>query len=86
MSIALVNENGPFSLFDQVDRTLHVMDGSGISLTFSPKNQKLLKHGDTLLGFRADADVDATLISGGTLDLNVMTNRNFVHHIVFRLE
>lgn len=75
VSTALVETDGPFSTFPDVDRSLSLLDGAGIIL----KVQGQVPFGMTRryepLNFPADVPTEATLISGPITDLNVMTRR-----------
>ena len=79
LSMADVASDGPFSLFPGIDRTLIVVEGSGIELdvegiayaldTASPK-----------LTFSGDDITTGRLLSGPIRDLNVMTRRGQFRH------
>lgn len=79
LSMADVASDGPFSLFPGIDRTLIVVEGSGIELdvegiaypldTASPK-----------LSFSGDDITTGRLLSGPIRDLNVMTRRGQFRH------
>ncbi|SOC35982.1 hypothetical protein SAMN05892877_102279 [Rhizobium subbaraonis] len=84
VSMATVNEPGPFSRFEGVDRTIAVLKGAGIVLHAAD--------GDTLLtreagphSFDGEADVTASIVSGETTDLNVMTRRGQFEHRIEQL-
>lgn len=75
VSTARVEQNGPFSMFPGVDRSLSLLEGNGIIL----KVQGRIPFGMTRrcepLTFPADVPTEATLFSGPITDLNVMTRR-----------
>jgi environmental stress-induced protein Ves len=75
VSTARVEQNGPFSIFPGVDRSLSLLEGDGITL----KVQGRIPFGMTRryepLTFPADVPTEATLFSGPITDLNVMTRR-----------
>ncbi|MGV1915576.1 HutD/Ves family protein [Rhizobium sp. 22-785-1] len=82
ISMASVANNGAFSLFPQIDRTLSILSGHGMSLTIDGAAPVLLAMGSDPLRFAADVPVDATLVDGAITDLNVMTRRGrFVHRV-----
>jgi uncharacterized protein len=86
LSMAVVAADGPFSTFTGVDRTLAVLDGSGLKLTFPDGDARLLTRTSPPLPFPADAPVDSMLLGRGITDLNVMTRRDRFHHTVERIE
>lgn len=82
ISMASVANNGAFSLFPEIDRTLSILSGHGMSLTIDAAAPVLLAMGSDPLRFAADVPVDATLVDGAITDLNVMTRRGrFVHRV-----
>ncbi len=82
ISMASVANNGAFSLFPEIDRTLSILWGHGMSLTIDGAAPVLLTMDSDPLRFAADVPVDATLVDGAITDLNVMTRRGrFVHRV-----
>jgi environmental stress-induced protein Ves len=86
VSMARVEDNGAFSLFPEIDRTLLVLDGAGMALT-------TVNHGDAVLdtnskpyAFPGDQPTSATLTAGGITDLNVMSRRSRIVHDVERID
>jgi hypothetical protein len=74
VSLAEVNEDGPFSPFPGVDRTLVVLEGNGVRLSgVGPLAVELRCHDRA--DFAGEAAVDCALIDGPVRDLNVMTRR-----------
>ena len=75
VSTARVEQNGPFSIFPGVDRSLCLLDGFGVTL----KAQGRMPFGMTRrcepFVFAADVPSEAILMSGPITDLNVMTRR-----------
>lgn len=74
VSIARIEQDGPFSHFPGVDRTLWLLSGKGLTLDFEIKEIML----DTPLAaasFSGDDKVTARLHDGPTEDLNVMADR-----------
>ncbi|MGU3575263.1 HutD family protein [Brucellaceae bacterium C25G] len=85
ISTATVAEDGAFSIFPEIDRTLAVLEGNGIVLSVDG-NKSILKQDSLPYGFAADASTTACLIDGAITDLNVMTRRGVYHHEVERIE
>ena len=82
ISMASVANGGAFSLFPEIDRTLSILSGHGMSLTIDAAAPALLTMESDPLCFAADVPVDATLVDGAITDLNVMTRRGrFVHSV-----
>jgi len=82
ISMATVAMDGPFSIFAGIDRTLSILDGSGMSLTKDGDGPVLLTKGSAPLAFPADVAVAAALADGPITDLNVMTRRAGLRHCV----
>jgi uncharacterized protein len=79
MSLAQVDRDGPFSRFDNVDRTLVLLSGA---MTLHEQERRIgLVRGEPV-SFPGERDVTATLSGGSTLDLNVMTRRGRMQHWV----
>ncbi|MBF9233890.1 HutD family protein [Microvirga sp. BT350] len=85
ISMARVETPGPFSIFPEVDRTLAVLDGVGMTLHFSTRDAVSLTPASAPFAFPADAHVEADLPAGAITDLNVMTRRGRVRHRLRRL-
>ena len=81
ISMATVSSDGPFSEFANIDRTLSVLSGDGISLTIGRMTYTLTQETPPL-AFAGDAPTFGTLVSGPITDLNVMSRRGiFVHSV-----
>ncbi len=81
LSIATISQDGPFSVFPGIDRTLMLLSGKGIDLCFPPGHldhrlDEIGRH----LSFDGADQVDCHLIDGETTDFNVMTRRETVRH------
>lgn len=85
VSMARVENGGPFSGFAGVDRTLAVLDGEGIVLDIAGQAPEELTSTSAPLFFPADVPTQASLIAGPITDLNVMTRRGRMTHKVERL-
>jgi environmental stress-induced protein Ves len=81
VSAATVAEDGAFSVFSDIDRTLSVLEGEGVVLNIDGSNTRLTISSEPL-SFAADAKTHAQLISGPITDLNVMTRRGRFSHVV----
>lgn len=86
ISMATVASNGPFSLFEGVDRTLTILSGAGMALAIDGAPAVHLDPSSEPLTFPADVPVAARLVDGPITDLNVMTRRGRFTHRVVRLE
>lgn len=83
VSLASIAEDGPFSQFPGVDRTLVLVAGDGVLLDFGDE-RVVLSPSEPLVEFAGEDPVHAT-ISGpmtgqSTLDFNVMTRRGRYRH------
>lgn len=74
-SIAEVSTDGPFSVFEGVDRVLAVLAGPGLELRFQGQAAVSLDASTAPLAFAADAPCNAVLIDGAVRDFNVMVRR-----------
>jgi uncharacterized protein len=81
LSLAQVDRDGPFSRFDDVDRTLVLLDGA-MKLQDRNGRIELVRHEPVT--FEGERTVEALLAGGSTLDFNVMTRRGRVRHAVRR--
>jgi environmental stress-induced protein Ves len=84
ISMATVSKPGPFSRFDEVDRTIAVLQGEGIVLN-SNEGATSLTRGARPYSFDGEMPVTASLIYGETTDLNAMTRRGHFTHTMERL-
>jgi hypothetical protein len=84
ISFAQVASEGPFSFFPNVDRTLTLARGRGMTLVFGDGARALTSASDPL-SFPGDVPVVSRLADGPILDLNVMTRRGRFAHRVRRL-
>lgn len=84
VSMAYVDEPGPFSLFRDIDRTLSVIAGNGLSLRLQDGKLISIDRRSEPFEFSGDLKVDCTLIDGPIYDLNIMTRRHRCRHRVSR--
>ena len=82
ISMATVSEDGPFSVFPGIDRTLSILEGQGMELLLEGRAPVLLTQNSAPHPFPADAATNATLVDGTITDLNVMTRRGRFSHSV----
>ncbi|MDI7861981.1 HutD family protein [Rhizobiaceae bacterium n13] len=85
ISMATVAADGPFSAFPGIDRTLSILDGSGMVLDIEGRTPVRLTVDDAPLHFAADVATSATLVGGPITDLNVMSRRTACSHGVRKL-
>ncbi len=84
VSMATVAGPGPFSRFDGIDRTIAVLQGEGIVLA-SGEGETVLRRNSAPYSFAGETLIDASVVSGETTDLNVMTRRGHFAHVMKRL-
>lgn len=84
ISTATVANDGPFSVFPDIDRTLSVLEGNGIVLNVEGVETTLTRDTEPF-AFAADASSGACLSDGPITDLNVMTRRGKFTHDVTRI-
>src|SRR5688572_19494552 len=85
LSLATVASDGPFSVFQGIDRTLCVIRGAGIRLHIGAAPPATLLESSTPCTFDGEATTRTTLIDGAIVDLNVMSRRGRWRHTVKRL-
>jgi len=74
LAMAPVNDDGPFSRIDCVNRSLVVIEGAGMNLSVDRK--KVQCEPLQVVQFRGEAVTEASLIDGPILDINLMVRRN----------
>lgn len=84
ISMARVATDGPFSMFEGVDRTLSVIDGTALELVFE-REAVSLDLTSPPYRFAGDIPVTGRLPAGPIVDLNVMTRRTACRHQARRL-
>jgi environmental stress-induced protein Ves len=73
LAMAPVNEDGPFSRIECVNRLLAVVEGAGMLLSVDRKKLQCLPM--QVVQFRGDAITEATLTDGPIMDINLMVRR-----------
>ncbi|MEK6216352.1 MAG: HutD family protein, partial [Boseongicola sp.] len=79
ISMATVAENGLFSVFDGIDRTLFILEGDGVELSFGGDNVETIG-AKGHLSFPADVPAHAKLRGEAVVDLNIMSRRSRGYH------
>jgi environmental stress-induced protein Ves len=79
LSLAQVERDGPFSRFENVDRTLVLL--SGAMTLHEPSRRIDLRRGEPH-EFAGEVLIDASVSGGSSLDFNVMTRRDRAVHRV----
>ncbi|MBM7113133.1 HutD family protein [Archangium primigenium] len=86
LSIATVATSGPFSLFAGVDRTLVVLEGTGLGLTLADgAGEVALRPTSPPFAFPGDVACDCRLLGGPVRDFNVMVDRSLGSAVVERV-
>jgi environmental stress-induced protein Ves len=78
VSIAEIAQDGDFSLFPGVDRTLMLLDGGGVELEFGDGTPVQLTQRFARHLFPGEAPVSCRLLDGPTRDFNLMLRRGVV--------
>jgi uncharacterized protein len=76
LSLAQVDRDGPFSRFDNVDRTLVLLSGA---MTLHERDRRIDLVRNEPFAFEGERLIEAT-VAGSTLDFNVMTRRGRASH------
>ena len=74
-SIATIAQDGPFSVFPGIDRSITLLSGEGVHLLASPDIRHSLSRVGEPYSFRGEDLVSARLHGGVTTDFNIMTRR-----------
>ena len=85
VSLARVAQDGPFSVFNGVQRTLCVLRGNGIQLQTADQTPVDLYVASEPYTFDGAAATSSHLLDGPIVDLNVMSRRGRFRHHVRRL-
>src|SRR5690606_22470293 len=79
VSLATISEDGAFSQFPGVDRTLALVDGHGMTLQIDGE-PALISDAEPVIAFDGSSEVQARLNRGPTLDFNVMSRSERCWH------
>lgn len=85
VSLATIAEDGAFSAFPGVERTLALVDGHGMTLEIDER-PVLLTRADPVAAFDGESRVVAKLNRGPSTDFNVMTRLDHCYHRFGRRE
>lgn len=80
ISLATIAQDGPFSFFPGVDRTLALLDGASLTLDIDGTRHTLADSEARTLSFPGEAAVSAITHDGASIDFNVMTRRAVCQH------
>lgn len=80
ISLARIVQDGPFSAFPGIDRTLALVEGDGVLLDFDGERRVLLCAEEPVISFDGGHRIDATLSGTATIDFNVMTRQGECTH------
>ena len=80
ISLATIAQDGPFSVFRGIDRTLALVEGPGVSLEVDGDSRFVLSEEAPIVEFPGEAEVTASMLGEATTDFNVMTRRSRCHH------
>jgi environmental stress-induced protein Ves len=78
LSIAEIEQDGPFSVFPGIDRELVLIRGNGLRLRFSDGEVQELQPPHARLRFAGEREVRSELLDGPTHDFNLMWRREAV--------
>ena len=81
LSLAQVDRDGPFSRFDNVDRTLVLLSGA---MTLHERDRRIDLVRNEPFAFEGERAIRATVGGGSTVDFNVMTRRGRANHTARR--
>lgn len=77
ISIAGVQEDGPFSHFENIERYLMLLEGNGITLDGGEHGIGMLFEPLQVFNFAGDIELTGRLSNGPITDLNLMVDRRF---------
>jgi environmental stress-induced protein Ves len=79
VSLATIAQDGPFSCFPGIDRSLALVNGDGVLLDFGDE-RFVLSPSEPVIEFAGEDAVHATVTGQHTTDFNVMTRRGLCRH------
>ncbi|MFJ7499014.1 HutD family protein [Serratia grimesii] len=74
-SIATIAQDGPFSAFSGIDRSITLLEGDGVHLFSEGQIDHHLSQVGEPFVFSGDVALNATLLGGSSQDFNIMTRR-----------
>jgi len=78
LSIAEIEQDGPFSLFPGIERELVLIRGNGLRLRFGDGEARELRPPHERIRFAGERVVDGELLEGPTHDFNLMWRRESI--------
>ncbi len=84
ISIADIESNGPFSIFEGYDRYIALLDGVGMELRFDDGEPVRLEQRLQFVKFAGERRVEGVLVAGKVRDFNVIWKRDAVTAQVLR--
>lgn len=85
ISVATIAQDGQFSVFEGVDRTISLLSGDGVELDLKNGQQVTLSAAEPSFAFEGELSIYARLLGGRSIDFNVMTRRSRCCHQFERL-
>lgn len=91
ISIATISSDGPFSLFQGIDRQLFILEGEGVKLhikgnDLGQSDEIILRPNDPPFCFSGETQIESKLLDKQILDFNVMTRRGNYTAKIERIE
>ncbi|AIN17888.1 hutD family protein [Yersinia rochesterensis] len=74
-SIAMIEQDGPFSIFPDIDRSITLLSGEGLALSSPDWETHTLSTPLQPFAFPGDIPIHAHLLGGTSQDFNIMTRR-----------
>ena len=78
LSIAEIEQDGPFSVFPGIDRELVLIRGNGLRLRFEDGDARELQPPHERIRFAGERVVSGELLDGATHDFNLMWRRDVI--------
>jgi len=75
VSLATIDSAGPFSAFDGYARSLTLVRGVGVELTFGPHGQAVLSRPGQMVQFDGAWPTSCRLLDGSSTDLNLIVSK-----------
>ena len=75
LSLATIEQPGPFSTFEDYDRTLVLVRGAGVELDFGTYGRAVLRTPGQLAAFDGSWATSCTLLDGPSSDLNLIVSK-----------
>ncbi|PWF63902.1 hypothetical protein CBX96_08700 [Shewanella sp. BC20] len=91
ISIATISSDGPFSLFQGIDRQLCILEGEGVKLhikgnDLGQSEEIILRPNKQPFCFSGETQIESKLLDNQILDFNVMTRRGNYTARIERIE